>query len=229
MQRSTQKLRTALPWYRWPPRRLDEGAAPHQFESPESYYRSPYFEALDLVSEQISTRLNQESMSVPKDLEKLLTKAANEQTICAVDVPNNLLSVYSKDVDFERAKLQLQMLLDLVKAYKQSQGLSRLEITSMRTMADILNEIPMAKDMFSEVDTLLRIYFTVPITTCTAERSFFCLRHIKTYLWFTMTEECLNNVMILHAYKEDTDQLNLHEIASMFVSVNDRRSFFGQF
>ena len=92
------------------------------------------------------------------------------------------------------------MLPDLVKAYKQSQGVNRLEITSMRTIADILNKVPIAKDMFSEVDTLLRLYFTVPITTCTAERSFSCLRRIKTYLRSTMTEQRLNNVIILHAY-----------------------------
>ena len=96
-------------------------------KTPEMYYRSLYFEALDLVSEQMLTCFSQESMSVPKDLEKLLMKAANEQTISTVNVPDNLLSVYSKDIDFERAKLQLQMLPDLVKAYKQSQGVNRLE------------------------------------------------------------------------------------------------------
>ena len=96
-------------------------------KTPEMYYRSLYFEALDLVSEQMLTCFSQESMSVPKDLEKLLMKAANEQTISTVNVPDNLLSVYSKDVDFERANLQLQMLPDLVKAYKQSQGVNRLE------------------------------------------------------------------------------------------------------
>ena len=44
-------------------------------------------------------------MSIPKDLEKLLVKAANEQTISTVNVPDNLLNVYSNDIDFERAKL----------------------------------------------------------------------------------------------------------------------------
>ena len=110
-------------------------------------------------------------------------------------MPSNLLSVYSKDVNFERAKLQLQMLPDLVKGYKQLRGLTKLEVTSMRTIAEILNKVPMAKGMFSEVDTLLRLYFTIPITTCTAERSFSCLRRIKTYLQSTMTEERLNNVI----------------------------------
>ena len=126
-----------LPWYKRPPRRIGEGVVPHQFKSPEDYYRSLYFEALNLVSKQISTRFGQESMSVPKELEKLLITAANEQSIRQVNVPSNLLSVYSKDVNFERAKLQLQMLPDLVKAYEQSQGLTKLEVTSMRTIAEI--------------------------------------------------------------------------------------------
>ena len=41
----------------------------HLFKSPEDYYRSLYFEALDLVSKQISIRFGQESMSIPKELE----------------------------------------------------------------------------------------------------------------------------------------------------------------
>ena len=87
----------------------------------------------------------------------------------------------------------------------------------------------MAKVMFTEVDTLLCLYFTIPITTCTTERSFSCLRRIKTYLRSTMTEERLNSVIILHAYKEDTDHLDIQEIVSMLISVNDRRAFYRQF
>ena len=91
----------------------------------------------------------------------------------------------------------------------------------------MLNSLPMAKDMFSEVDNLLHLYFTIPITTCTAERSFSCLRRIKTYLRSTMSEERLNCIL-LHVHKEATDHLDLKEIVSMFISANDRRvSFFG--
>ena len=34
-----------LPHYRCPPRRFDDGAAPHIFETPQDYYRKQYFEA----------------------------------------------------------------------------------------------------------------------------------------------------------------------------------------
>ena len=52
-----------LPHYRRPPRRLDEGSTPHRFDSPEDFYRSHFFFALDLLIEEISNRFNQKSMS----------------------------------------------------------------------------------------------------------------------------------------------------------------------
>ena len=80
-----------------------------------------------------------------------------------MNVPSDLLTVYAKDVDFERAKLQLQMLPDLVKTFKQSQGLNRLELTPVTTVAGILNKMPVARNMFSEVGNLLHLYFTIVI------------------------------------------------------------------
>ena len=46
----------------------------------------------------------------------------------------------------------------------------------------------------------------------------------------SMTETRLNNVLLLHTHKEMCDELDLVEIAGMFVSANSRRkSYFGSF
>ena len=219
-----------LPRYRRPPRRLDEGSAPHRFNSPEEHYKMHYFYALDLVIEEISVRFSQESMSVPKDLETLLINAANHQEAVQITMPESLQPMYSRDVNMQKAVHQLQMLPDLVNAFKQSQKISRLQVTSMRTIAEILNTVPFAKAMFSEIDKLLRLYLTIPVTTSTAERSFSSLRRVKTYLRSTMTEERLNNILLLHTHREETDTLDLVEVARVFASANERRSkFFGNF
>ena len=43
-----------------------------------------------------------------------------------------------------------------------------------------------------------------------------------------MSEERLNNILLLHVHKEETDTLDLTEIAHLFVSANTRREeFFG--
>ncbi len=45
-----------------------------------------------------------------------------------------------------------------------------------------------------------------------------------------MTQQRLNNLMVLHVHKDHTDKLNLCEVANEFVSVNERRQeVFGTF
>ena len=45
-----------------------------------------------------------------------------------------------------------------------------------------------------------------------------------------MNEERLNNILLLQVHKEETDTLNLTEIARLFVSANTRReNFWGKF
>ena len=221
----------SLPRYRRPPKRLDDGSAPHSFKSPEDYYRSHYFYVLDLISEEISDRFKQSSMLLPKEMENLLFKAANNADTSRIEVPEAIISMYhEEDIHSRKLDNQLQMLPDLVNAFKKSQNLPKLTVTKVSTIADMLVTVPMAKDMFSEIDKILQLYLTIPVTTCTAERSFSSLRRIKTYLRSTMSEERLNNILLLHVHKEETDTLDLTEIARLFVSANTRREdFFGKF
>ena len=45
-----------------------------------------------------------------------------------------------------------------------------------------------------------------------------------------MTQEKLNNVMLLHCHKQKTDDINLELIVKEFISANDRwKQFFGVF
>ena len=85
------------------------------------------------------------------------------------------------------------------------------------------------KKMLGEVDKVLKIYFTIPVTTATAERSFSSLRRLKTYLRSTMTQLGLNNLFILYVHTEKTDELDPKSVARDFVSVNQRRlNYFGK-
>jgi len=160
----------------------------------------------------------------------VLIKAANLADGSPIDVPEVIQSTYAKDVNMQKAELQLRMLPDLVKAYKESQGLPKLTVTRISTISDIIVNVPIAREMFSKIVRLLRLYLTILVTTATAERSFSSLRRIKTYFRSTMTEQHLNNILLLHAHKEMTDALNLTEIARLFVSSNAQRvEFFGNF
>ena len=71
------------------------------------------------------------------------------------------------------------MLPDLATIYITSQGLSKLPVSRVRTITDMLLNAPLAKALFSEIDHLLGIYFTIPISTATAERRFLVCSVLK--------------------------------------------------
>lgn len=113
-----------LPRYRRLPKWIDEGSAPHSFESPQDYYGSHYYYALDLIIEEICDRFERTSMLLPKEMENMLMTAANNVDTSKVAVPETVQSTYLQDIDARKLELQLQMLPDLVKGFKKSKNLT---------------------------------------------------------------------------------------------------------
>lgn len=107
---------STLPRYRRAPRELDGGSEPHRFSSPQDYYKPQYFEAIDLVVAEISARFDQKTMPLLKAIETLIIKASNCVHNTEIAIPESILTLYSKEIDMEKAEVQLRMLPDLVKA-----------------------------------------------------------------------------------------------------------------
>ena len=63
----------------------------------------------------------------------------------------------------------------------------------------------------------------MPATNVTSERSFSALRRVKSYLQNTMSQQRLNNLMLLHVHKGITDAINLKAIASEFIGDSEHR------
>ena len=84
--------------------------------------------------------------------------------------------------------------------------------------------------LISEVMKLLKLVIVMPATNAVSERSFSAMQRLYTYLRTTMTQNRLNNTMVLHVHKEKTDSLSLVDIANEFVRDKEHRlKLFGQF
>lgn len=200
------------------------------FDSTTAYFRKQYFEALDAVSGELKNRFQQErGMPVAAALEQMLLNSARGSF--SADALPSELHMYRKDVDEQRLCVQLKMLPDLVRTYNERNPATPIkQVTSLRTLCDIINDVSRSKVMFSEVFRLLCLVLTIPVTSATAERTFSVLRRLKTFLRSSMSQPRLNHTMLLHIHKSRTDQLNLVEVAKEFVSINNRRqTFFGSF
>ncbi|XP_011405553.1 PREDICTED: zinc finger MYM-type protein 1-like [Amphimedon queenslandica] len=144
-------------------------------------------------------------------LETLLLKASNG----IIDEPEEILLQYlKKDINKKCFIAQLSMLQDMIQNAQQN---SIKKVTSLQTIADSMNKSDIYKHKLGEIDKVLKVYFTVPVTTATAERSFSALRRLKTFVRSTMTQERLNNLLMLYVHDSLTDSLDLADVGSQFV------------
>ena len=74
---------------------------------------------------------------------------------------------------------------------------------------------------FPNVNTLLRIICTLPVTTCSCERSISGLRRLKTYLRSTMGQTRLNGLALLHFHYPM--EIDYEEVISVFARKHSRK------
>ena len=178
-----------LPQYHTPPKRPGEDAAQaHRFDTPEEYFRQQYFEAIDVLVKQLKDRFEQRRP-------EWITNGRKNRG----DPAGILCCVIQDYCSLERLQVQtlhvykLQML-----PYRGSNFMKQLatmlptshgtKVTSVRTITNVLTEVEVGKAMLPDVAALVEIYYTLPVTTATGERSFSALRRLKTFLRSTMTQ-----------------------------------------
>ena len=181
--------------------------------------------ACDLLIQELHDRFGQREVMNPiVTLESLLLKSANGEE-CIQELSNFNDSVYRQEFTVEKLEKQLGILVDVIHVELPDVK----KVTSVRSICDALAKHA-NRNLLSEVHKLLRLYLTIPITSCTSERSFSALRRLFTCLRSTMTEKRLNNCFLLHVHIELTDSINVTDVAVEFINANDERTrYFGSF
>ena len=216
-----------LPRQKKIPKRFSDGTTVQQCTSIKEYFKQQYFEVIYLLIGEIKRRFDQPTFSIFQEIEKLIIDSCNGAMF---EPSSDFKNMYATDINIENLLAQLPMMPDVVRTANKDNHMGIHKITSVNTVCEIFNACKFPKTMFSEVDKLLQMYLTIPLTSATAERTFSTLRRLKSYLRSTMTQKRLNHLVILHSYQQRTDKLDLLNIAVDFSSRNNRRQlFFGNF
>jgi hypothetical protein len=173
-----------LPRPRRIPRRIDHGSShsQHADDRVEDFYRRLYFATIDLACSCLTNRFKSPAFQMARNIESLMIGCINtDNTDQASSVLPNILSHYGNDIDGNRLLLHLSMLSDLCHS-----ATPRISVADISEVIQVFNNDAW-KQMLPEVINLLRLYLTLPVTSCTAERSFSGLRRLKTYLRSTVT------------------------------------------
>ena len=65
----------------------------------------------------------------------------------------------------------------------------------------LYHTLPQSSSIFPNIRVLVQILCTLPVTSCTSERSFSGLKHIKTPIRSTMSNERLTSLSLLHFHR----------------------------
>ena len=202
-----------LPRKRKRPRRFETGRSEGEFHTvPKDLFRQAYFESFDLAISCITDRFDQPGYKTYSKIEQLFLKA------CA-DSDNNYeeLSFLTEFYDNLHA-VNLESQLKVLKTLYSEKA--KDEPPSIRVIKSVLQSLtPAQRGMLDVVCSAFCILLVIPAINCTSERSFSALRRIKSYLRSTMSQECLNRLMLLYYHQELTDSLDMRLVANEFIST----------
>lgn len=180
-------------------------------------YKILYYEILDTLSLQITTRF--------KDTEKLCfitlmdtSKFVEYAKKFPDEAFNNLKLCYPfifTAFEFQRLRTELELIY------------GDTEYRSMKSH-DLMKDLTEKKKIFKQGYKLYCLIVTIPSTSVSVERSFSCLKRIKSYLRNSMTEERLTSLSKISIEKELVNELIetrpfYDDIIDKFASLKDRR------
>ena len=195
----------ALPRIRKVPRRYEVGSSSGVSAlSPESHYRTIYYETIDTVIACISGRFKQEGYHRTNVSERWTERRRDK-----------VLKFYSSD--FQKATLLPQLHL-FHSSYPADKRTCIYDIVSLVKDMSVGEKV-----LMDQVIKLVCLVLVMPATNAISERSFSAMRRMKTYLRSTMSQGRLNAVMVLNVHKNRTDNLDLKSICEDFVSKSDYR------
>lgn len=204
------------------PKRLEESSTsnPHNFHTPKDYYRKMYFEIFDQTMMSMNNRFNSETITLLNSFEDF---AIGKNNVGVHEISQFYNSTSKSDTksekDFDEQKLQLHR-----EMFSEITNLRKITLHCLKDVVQFLQDNPEIRDLVPEYTKFIRVLLTIPVSSCSNERSFSDLRRLKSYLRSTMLQKRLNHVATLYIHQNIVDNLNMEELINNFISKNNIRA-----
>lgn len=174
-------------------------------DGPESYYkRTLFIPFIDHFIAQLNDRFLSQK-DILSSFQALLSCDNEEIPEAAVDT---LFQEYCSDLTTCSSQQLMGELKVWQRRLKQIDSQRRENIKLNKKKYRKINAIEALqacdKTMYPSVHKLLQILVSLPVTSCTAERSFSTLKYLKSYLRNSSSETRLNGLALLYVHKDIT-------------------------
>lgn len=133
----------------------------------------------------------QQDLTLIKTIEQILLRSMIERGY-PIDTLEHALT--NKD----KLRVQLDDLPTILGMYNMDRKKKITSISLVSTIAEIFCSMLPAKKQCSEVHKLIKLYYTIPLTSASCERTFSAMRRLKTWLRVSTDEaNHLNNIMFV--------------------------------
>ena len=196
------------------PTRLDEyvimettGRQPVISEDVETYVRvSVYYEVLDSIIGEMKRRFSHET--------RPLIRA------CSACMPgSSFLNATTMQPLIVHYKLNFEDIS--VQAEECKRFLARKK--DVNSLSDVLHHLLPVKEAFVELYKLLTIVLTMGVSTASCERSFSCLKRLKSYLRAGMGQDRLNSMALLAIERDLSGKIDIDEAIELFARIDKNR------
>lgn len=196
----------------------------------KSFYRvQQYFLILDTIKQRFGERFSENDLSIVGDFEVVFQGPSMNGTENAPLNQDDASTDEGLRQACERLANQYPQLISnnilpesiLMRNMFQHESSSKTQRSPvpMRQITDKFRTMQMW-DMFPTLHKLLKIYWTLPISSATAERSFSVVKRLKTYLRNSMGQERLSSLALIAIEKEF--DFNISDLIARFSNRCDR-------
>lgn len=120
-------------------------------------------------------------------------------------------------VNINNLNSELQVLTNTIKQYEERKD---KRINNMMECLDLVKDYQI---VFSETYKLTVIAVTVPVSSAACERTFSCLRRVKTYLRNRMSDERLTHSALINIERSIAKSLSLETVIDEFDAMHNNR------
>lgn len=190
------------------PTRFDENASTSYHTSRDQFYKMQMINVLDRLNADIS-ELHE---SVFKQVTPLAYLTSAKIGTITREIANDICNLFPLDLK------DVDVLLNEIDLFQ-----SLLQKRCAPNIAESAKQLIGIEHLYPQLALAYKCALLIPTTVATNERTFSKLKHIKNYLRTTMSENRLDDVMLLSCESDILDVINIEALATGWSLLKNRR------
>ena len=184
----------------------------------EECTKADYIEIIDRIVSEMTRRFDKTNQSLMKSIQALIPSS---RLFFQFDAIKPFANHYSLDIT--KLEEELPLAKTTVKHELEEKYPNNQRPEECISLTEVILSLEGYDDAFGEVLKVLRLAATIGVSSAAGERSFSCVKRIKTFLRSTMTTNRLSSLAILSIERDLSSALDLEAFVDNFANAHHNR------